>query len=400
DSDGAAIPGWSQRRAALWTANPAGPYLVNALVANESGGPSNFVTYAGVDDSLRLLIHHGGQAPGTPAGTNFTSSSAFTLPRINSSGAVVIGSKLEGGDTKEALNDTGIWLSDAGQLDLLYRQGDLIPGDAAGKRFGPLPTNFLSGISLNDMGDVAFTSGVLNNPNANVVFVRRESQLERVAEAYQIAPGTSSALFNNQDFRSLAINAAGHVAFSGGAFGGDADLPRSTGIWAETSDGDVELIAIDGQRAPGTDDGTFDVFGVQFQFNARNQVAFAADYWVDAEPRHGVFAFDVDHELKPILLPGDEVSIGVGDIRVVSRADFLSRTGGNQDGLASSFNESGQLLLRAEFTDGSFGMLVSNHVAVPEPVGISMLTIILMATAGRRTIASSAKFAATVISSP
>ena len=123
---------------------------------------------------------------------------------------------------------------------------------------------------------------------------------------------------------------------------------------------------------------------MRFSFNARHQLGFAADYLVDNTPRHGVFVFDVDHVLKPILLPGDEVSVGVNDTRIVSRADFASRTGGNQDGLASSFNEHGQMLLRVEFTDRSFGLFVSNFVAVPEPSAMSLFTIALISIAFRR----------------
>jgi len=41
---------------------------------------------------------------------------------------------------------------------------------------------------------------------------------------------------------------------------------------------------------------------------------------------------------------------------------------GNQDGLASAFNEYGQLAFSAVFTDGSRGVFVTNAVAVPEPV--------------------------------
>ena len=172
-SDGAEIPGWSQRRAILSVANPAGPYLVSATATNESGRPVNAVTYQGIGDSLRLLIDHSGQRPGPPDGTNFTNTSAFTLRRVNRHGDVVIGGKLKGGSATEFVNDPGIWVSQSGQLDLLYRQGDPIPGAAVGELFGPLPARVDSGISLNDAVDVAFTSGICEQRAANVVFVRR-----------------------------------------------------------------------------------------------------------------------------------------------------------------------------------------------------------------------------------
>jgi hypothetical protein len=61
------------------------------------------------------------------------------------------------------------------------------------------------------------------------------------------------------------------------------------------------------------------------------------------------------------------------DFRTVSAIGSLKDTG-NEDGRPSSFNDLGQLVFQASFTDGSEGIFVANAVAVPEPS--SVLTIL------------------------
>jgi hypothetical protein len=369
DQDGNAIPGQSQMSAHLAAAHPSGQYLVSATIANEAGRPANFATYQGHGDVLRLLVPHGGQAPGTPEGTLFTDTTAFTWPHINQHGDVVIGSKLDAGDAVEFVNDTGIWFAQDGELALLYRQGDPVPGAEEGELFGPFPAHPSSSIALNDAGDIAFSSGLAtpDGNNSQAAFARRGGRLDRVAEVGQIAPGTSSALFDNSGFSNLAINASGQTAFAGRVTGGELELWRKPGIWTETNNGLV-LVALEDQPVPEADEGLLNVAGEPFQFNAHGQIALAADYRVGDEVRRGVFAFDTDQVLKPVLLPGDPITIAAEDTRIVTRAEFASLTGGNQDGLPSSFNERGQILVRAQFTDGSFGLFVSDFLTVPEPL--------------------------------
>jgi hypothetical protein len=70
--------------------------------------------------------------------------------------------------------------------------------------------------------------------------------------------------------------------------------------------------------------------------------------------------------LQLMALQGGALSVAPGDIRQIS---FLSLQagGGNQDGLPSSFNDSGVLTFHALFTDGTAGVFSASVPSVSLP---------------------------------
>jgi hypothetical protein len=68
------------------------------------------------------------QAPGLPAGVNF---SGFSNPRINDSGEVVFRSSLTGPGVSAA-NDRTLWSEGGGGLHLIAREGTAAPGAGVG----------------------------------------------------------------------------------------------------------------------------------------------------------------------------------------------------------------------------------------------------------------------------
>ena len=70
------------------------------------------------------------------------------------------------------------------------------------------------------------------------------------------------------------------------------------------------------------------------------------------------------------------------DLAPVNFVDFIGGSG-NQDGRGSGFNDLGQITFSARFTDGSYGVFVSNVVAVPEPSTI-VLSVIAISIATLR----------------
>ncbi len=81
-----------------------------------------------------------------------------------------------------------------------------------------------------------------------------------------------------------------------------------------------------------------------------------------------------------------DVEDGPGtDFRTISRLLFFDFSNtGNGDGRASSFNDLGQLVFSASFTDGTQGIFVSDLVAIPEPTSVVLGAIGLFGLLARR----------------
>jgi hypothetical protein len=152
----------------------------------------------------------------------------------------------------------------------------------------------------------------------------------------------------------------------------------NSGIWVEDSQG-LHVAALEGNVVPGSFSETFRWFGSP-QINARNQVAFYAE--TDTLGNLGVWATDTSHNLHLIAKSGDTIEVAPGDLRTISSVTFQNNTG-NDDGRPSGFNDRGQLVFSAIFTDGSQGVFVSNAVAIPEPSSF-VLAILMISLPLRR----------------
>jgi hypothetical protein len=99
--------------------------------------------------------------------------------------------------------------------------------------------------------------------------------------------------------------------------------------------------------------------------NSSGQVAFRADLigsGVNSSNNKGIWATDWTGTLQPIARAGQQLEVAPGNFRTISDLNFTSASG-NSDGLSSGFNNVGQLVFWASFTDGSQGVFVSNEVA-------------------------------------
>lgn len=81
---------------------------------------------------------------------------------------------------------------------------------------------------------------------------------------------------------------------------------------------------------------------------------------------------------------GDELDVsddpGLRDYRTIRELNLI-RSSTNDAGNYSGFNDLKQIAFRAEFTDGTSGIFVSNLVAVPEPCALALIITALAATA-------------------
>lgn len=304
----------------------AGPTLNNlgqtAFSTQRFGYDPTIISQSGVwigdAVSIRPVALGGQAAPGTSSGTLFRNTgSDFGMPRINnhSQTAFIAFLDLGAGDVTED-NDSGIWLDDAGALELVVRKGSPTPGLT--------DTNFhLIGESiLNDAGQVAFTS-MLNSSGVqrDSVWLSHAGNLSLLAKAGDHAPGTPTDT-EFLDFRQLNLNSNGQVLFEA--------LLKS------------------------------EVAGI----NSSND--------------HGIWALDPAGKLTLIAREGDQLDVDRGpgiDSRTIAELSFVGTTG-NAEGRPSSFNNRGQLAFTARFTDGTSGVFLSNVTAISEPATAILIAVI------------------------
>lgn len=257
------------------------------------------------NNSLTLIARAGlQQPPGTPPGTRFNQ---FYRVEVNSSGNAAFNSVITPfviGPSYQALNH-GIWAEANGGLRLVARQGGQPPGVAAGAKFSWLPSQI-----LNDRGQVAFLGSMLDDGSGGVTFLNSDGiwsegfgSLALIARTGSPAPGLA-ATNPLQRILTLAFNNAGQAAFYG------TDSLRNNGLWAQDRAGVLRLIALSGQQ-------------------------------IDVDDGPGL------------------------DLRTIADVHFVGGAGIGS-GRGSGFNDLGQIAFSARFTDGTYGVFVSNAATVPE----------------------------------
>lgn len=311
-------------------------------------------------------------------------------PVVNAAGVTVFRGFIEGpgvGDT----NLNGLWKYDPDSgLSLLLRGGDAATGidGATFISFPAIPT-------INNAGDTAFLafyhSAIDAAPSASSalasttpqgihlgMWLRRPTgELQSLFKLGDAAPGIAGdAQFI--DVFDPVMSGNGRIAIVA-AIAGTAVTPTSeTGLWSSglSVDGSLELVARQGDVAPG---GAGTVFGVFLEpsMNAAGQTAFmATGYDPTIAPglsqSIGIWGEDRGGDLRLVIESGQWLEVAPGDLRQVASVSFTSETGG-QDGKPRGFNDAGQLAFYATFVDGSSGVFVSNLLAVPEPRPWSLL---------------------------
>jgi hypothetical protein len=250
---------------------------------------------------------------------------------------------------------------------------------------------------MNNRGDIVFTANGLNTAAGDDgLWAYRSGTYQSIASAGQHAPGMPSDILLIT-LGQFAMNAAGNVAFEGSTGRlvtvtpptGDPYLslePVNRGLWRER-DGVLELVAGGGQPAPGAAPGeTFGDF-TDVGFNAAGMVAFAASLIAPGQPLDfnydSIWIDDASGNLKLIARVGDQLSSEYNGNQFAKTIASLRFTGnsGNQDGLRSGFNESGQLAFYAAFTDGTSGIFLTAPMAVPEPGVLVLIATALELTA-------------------
>ncbi|HWL94450.1 MAG TPA: choice-of-anchor tandem repeat NxxGxxAF-containing protein [Phycisphaerae bacterium] len=284
--------------------------------------------------STRLIVRAGDAAPGTDPPLNF--AFLFGDMDFNSAGELAFRGELG------AMDDEGLWLV-SDDTSLVAR--GTAPGSEASFQN-------ISGIALDADGEVAFFAGLFGDTTG--IWSGNPDRLDLIALSGTPAPGTADGV----TFASFAFPVIndGRVAFvveiEGPGIGPDND----GGIWSNRS-GELAAVALGGEQAPDTAEGvTFADFGSTYM-NAAGRLAvraLLAGEGVDDTNNVGTFVEYADG-LHLVARRGDEVEVAEGDIRTILSVE--PALGFN--GPASPFNDAGQVALFAQFTDDTYGVLVT-----------------------------------------
>jgi uncharacterized protein YjbI with pentapeptide repeats len=332
------------------------------------------VTGAGVDNTndwgmwsertggLGLVARSDSPAPGTPDGVNF--DSFFFQSGFNNAGQSAFLAFVTG-DGVDPSNDQGIWSEGSGGLALVARNGTPAPGTPSGVTFREF---IFAAVAFNSMGRTTFkgflTGEGVDDSNDEGIWFESSGTLALVARRGSPAPGTPIGVNFDEFAVRPALSDAGLSAFSATLTGTGVTSANKQGIWLG-DDEDITLVARTGNQAPGTPAGVqFSNLGRQ-TVNSAGQIAFRAGLTgtgVGTANSLGIWATDQDGALQLIARTGSQLEITPGVFRTTSDLG-IALDSGNSDGRASAFNDFGQLVFWASFTNGTQGVFVSSLVA-------------------------------------
>ena len=205
-------------------------------------------------DAFTIIAKTGDPAP--EPGTSFVGGFTFGRAMLNDLGQVAFNAQLTGVPINTS-NDWGIFRGDGTTMVEISREGDLAPdGDGSIGNMN-LP-------AINDVGQVAFSSGMSGTVNNGGVFHGSGGALTQIARKNQAAPDANGVY--DLLFQPL-FNDAGQAAFEANLIGTSADQGNFVG-----SGGVVTQIVRKGEAAPDLD-GTHSILG-DIAFNEVGQVAF------------------------------------------------------------------------------------------------------------------------------
>jgi hypothetical protein len=345
--------------------NSAGHAAFLGILAGADVDDGNFRgIWSQTSGGLVLVARTGSPAHGTSG--NYA---ALGSPVLNAAGQLAFGGNLINTSAGHGRYEA-IWSGSAGSPALIVQQANHPPGTPSGVEF-----HLFGAPALNAAGQTAFNAtlsggDVVDGVNDSGIWSQGPGNLELVVRAGDQAPGMPSGI-DFLGFRELILNASGQTAFlatltSIGPNGNDE------GIWAERG-GNLERVACAGCLAPDAPSGfAFSFFDLP-ALNAAGQVAFAAELSDDnGEFLQGIWATDSSGELQLVARTGTQLEVAPGEFRTVQAVSFAGGSG-NSDGISSGFNDRGQLVFWASFTDDSSGVFVSNLVATPEPASFALL---------------------------
>jgi len=374
-----------------WTDSPrlaGGRIVFDGSVAGVPAGEGQGALWGGTATNFNVIA----RSYAAPPGRSDVLYGGFSPPAINAAGQIAFTSTLFSPD-KQDLSQVGLWYGTAASQQLVLRTGDSAP-QASGKTivgiFSP---------TINRSGELGFIAslGTFTNVEQGLtlddlaIYSGTPGNLQLRARTGQQAPGMAAGVFfggetvyghGAQSFYSASQSGGGHVTFSGLVSGPGIDMTNNNGLWLGKPGGPLVLIAREGAAAPGAPGGgvfvsaidDIDQYNPTFStpsINTRGQIVFGSAYRDDANQIvQGIWGTDVDDTLHLIVRDGQQIDLGGG---VMKTLEYFNTSFGSasDDGQNFVFNDAGQLVFAAHFTDGTSAILIAD---VPEPaVGLVVL---------------------------
>ena len=268
-----------------------------------------------------------------------------------------------------AINDESVWTEAGGSgLRRIAHEGPGLPGDAT---YANVARPFIS-----DHGDTIYHGSFSGQPAATQrsavnILRNRLGHTDVVVAAHgSIAPSTSVTYF---EIHRPSINANGDVAFFGGV---NASVDKYQGIWAEVGGEALDLVARQGDSAPGTT-GTFRdlsellTFDSSLAIGSGGHVAFRGAFFND-RTQGAIWLATPTGALQAIVREGD-VAPGtnatfsaVGPPRVNGRGE-LAYSNDSGRALWRYSTETGLVLIaiQGQQAPGVDAVFASNHINFP-----------------------------------
>ena len=331
---------------------------------------------------LELIVKQGWHAPGT---SNTTVFKYITPSALTDSGATLLSASVEGPDVTFE-NSFGLWVHQNGVTNIVFRSGDPVPGSNNNLVFGgpsSPPTN-----AINNTGDIAFFSFINGGGQSlsSIWAVREGNLVEIVREGQQVPDQVQGLQFKGMT--NPIISGSGLIAYRGSVVGTGIPAGQFKGALFYENENGLEMVAREGQLAPGTQSLRFDELGRPVM-NESGIMVFRSTL-VDGNNQYagiGVWAVDPDLGLFPVAVPGMVVDLNtdplIEELKTIKLADISDYYTSSENGTPTGLNDAGRLIVFASFTDSSPGMFVTS---VPEPGSLAFmgLTCIVLVRRARR----------------
>jgi hypothetical protein len=372
---------------------PSPVFAPRSLLLSKQGQAA-FVSASGelwriVGNQAQLAYGVGTSAPDAGQGQTFAT---YFSPVMNPAGRFAFSANLQGpGVTDE--NRSGVWSEGDGTIRLVARSGDPAPGAEGLRFFG------LSDVSINSSGRVAFNKALVDAANTVVghgLWTGVPGDIRPLVKTGDPAHGLAAGINFNR-FGTPLINQSEEVSFVGTLIGPGVVAANDSGVWTLAENG-ARLVAREGDQAPGAPVGAvFTEFRTLYK-NALGQVAFYAHFVGPNVDDFGIWATDVEGNLRSITQEGKLFEMAPGVTRRIDLVWFplnqnYSRFTNNEDGQATILNDRGEIAFIASGYDPATGqrttgLFVSSLVAIPEPsaraLSASLIAVAVLAVAERK----------------
>jgi hypothetical protein len=345
----------------------------SATLGGDTTTLNNLAWFSGTPGALELVQRKGDGVLG-----GAVIASLGNVSQMNDSGLILHDSLLSttlGTNPANVNNDQTLWVYTPGSGNtLIVREGDPAPGTAADTLNNASPSSFFFNVGPNGFNDVGQVlteldlqgPDVINNHTDKALYLYGPGGPTMIVRRGDVTPGIPG-VFGTINFATSQLNNHGQVTFEGISIGPTLLATNDTGLYLY-SGGTLQLIAREGDPAPGTVGAVFGDFNGQFMLlNDKGQIVFSNQViGGDVNPNIGnstcSFCWDPTAGLGLVARGGDAFTVGPGDTRT------LASTGGgvqfsNGDGEPLSFNRNGTLALRLSFAPtGSQGAVVTTSI--------------------------------------